>query len=95
MLIDTHCHLFMDPLYGNVEGVLQRALESGVGAVVVPSVEVDSWEKTIELSKHPAVYPALGLHPWNAFEKLAKSSGSVAIGEITLLIKLKSKLGAN
>ncbi len=100
MLIDTHCHLFMDPLYSNVEGVLTRALQNGVRGMVVPSVEVGSWEKVRELADNKMVFPALGLHPWYAdekldigmLEKLLIETDSVAIGEIGLDFKIENPI---
>lgn len=98
MLIDTHCHLFMDPLYSNVEGVLTRAFKNGVRGMVVPSVELESWEKVRELADNKMVFPALGLHPWYAdekldtgtLEKLLIETDSVAIGEIGLDFKIEN-----
>lgn len=98
MLIDTHCHLFMDPLYSNVEGVLTRALKNGVRGMVVPSVEAGSWEKVRELADNKMVFSALGLHPWYAdekldidiLEKLLIETDSVAIGEIGLDFKIEN-----
>ncbi|OPL18066.1 MAG: hypothetical protein AVO35_07890 [Candidatus Aegiribacteria sp. MLS_C] len=92
MLVDTHCHLFMDPLFRDVEGVLERAAEAGVGKVVVPAYDRASWDMVADLSNFDAVFPALGLHPWKADEgldplalrDLLESTGSVAIGEIGL-----------
>ncbi|MCD4700606.1 MAG: TatD family hydrolase [Candidatus Aegiribacteria sp.] len=92
MLTDTHCHLFMKPLCGDIDGVLKRAAAKGISAIIVPAVEIDSWKRVAELSENPAVYPALGLHPWCADEKLDTSmlgqllveTGSVAVGEIGL-----------
>ncbi len=98
MLIDTHCHLFMEPLCGDIGGVLKRAARKGVSAVIVPAVETSSWKKVAELSEYPAVYPALGLHPWCADEELDKDllekllieTGSVAVGEIGLDSKIEN-----
>ncbi len=98
MLIDTHCHLFMKPLCGDIGGVLKRAAQKGVSAIIVPAVETSSWKKIVELSEYPAVYPALGLHPWCAdeeldtdlLEKLLIETGSVAVGEIGLDSKIEN-----
>ncbi len=98
MLIDTHCHLFMKPLCGDIGGVLKRAAQKGVSAIIVPAVETSSWREIAELSKYPAVYPALGLHPWCAdeeldtdlLEKLLIETGSVAVGEIGLDSKIEN-----
>jgi TatD DNase family protein len=96
MLIDTHCHLFMEPLSTDVEGVLQRASLRGVSEVVVPAVEISSWEMIKQLSEYPSVHPALGLHPWCADEKLDMLTlkalmaevNAVAVGEIGLDFKI-------
>ncbi len=96
MLIDTHCHLFMKPLCGDIDGVLKRAARKGVSAIIVPAVETSSWNEVAELSEYPAVFPALGLHPWFAEEKLDTGvlrellveTGSVAVGEIGLDYKI-------
>ncbi|MCK4807575.1 MAG: TatD family hydrolase [Candidatus Aegiribacteria sp.] len=96
MLIDTHCHLFMKPLCGDIDGVLKRAAAKGISAIIVPAVETGSWKSVAELSEYPSVYPALGLHPWCADEKLDTGmlgkllieTGSVAVGEIGLDFKI-------
>jgi len=98
MLIDTHCHLFMEPLCRHVEDVLKRAADQGISEIVVPAVETASWKRVAELSDHPAVHPALGLHPWSADEELDTDllkqmlieTGSVAVGEIGLDFKIET-----
>ena len=83
-LIDTHAHLDM----------LSELDISGVGKVIVPSVEVKTMEKVIDLSKNPNIYSMIGIYPSEAktynqeVEELmvehAKKSKVVAIGEIGL-----------
>ena len=91
-LFDTHSHLSLEPLCGNLEGVLKRAFSAGVERIVAPSVSSDSWNACSELASLPGISCALGVHPWWAEdgvnidelrEKL-KDSGAVAIGEIGL-----------
>lgn len=95
---DTHCHLFMDPLRGDSKGVLHRARAAGVTRLIVPSVEAGSWDQVKALVvKRPGIYPALGIHPWYADEKLDTQyleneltvSLSVAVGEIGLDFKIE------
>ena len=88
----------MEPLCGDIGGVLKRAAQKGVSAIIVPAVETSSWKRVAELSEYPAVYPALGLHPWCADErldadmlgKLLIETGSVAVGEIGLDYKIEN-----
>lgn len=94
---DTHCHLFMDPLRGDTEGVLHRARAANVTRLIVPSVEAESWDQVRALGKKPGIYPALGIHPWSADEELdtqklknaLTASLSVAVGEIGLDYKIE------
>ena len=55
-LIDTHAHLDM----------LADFDITGVGKVVVPSVEIKNMEKVISLSEIPNVYSMIGLYPSEA-----------------------------
>lgn len=95
-MIDTHCHLFMEPLAFDAAGVLRRAAESGVDRIVVPSFDMASWSEVKELSRQPGVYPAMGLHPWNAeggldihrLRTVLSGLEPVAIGEIGLDFKI-------
>lgn len=91
-LIETHCHLYADPLAADAAGVLARARAAGVAQVVVPAYDLASWGPTLALARQPGVRPALGLHPWVAHEPLdaqrllagLRDSGAVAVGEIGL-----------
>ena len=97
-LIDSHCHLFMEPLSRDIPGVLSRAEEKRVSGIVVPAVDEDSWAAVALLSETPGVFAALGVHPWfitddpglDRLENRLKESHSVAIGEIGLDYKIDS-----
>jgi TatD DNase family protein len=83
-LIDTHAHLNM----------LTEFDTSGVGKVIIPSVEADIMDKIVDLSSHPKVYSMIGLYPSEAKNysqeierkmiELAKNPKVVAMGEIGL-----------
>ena len=98
-LVDTHCHLFMEPLSANVPAVLQRADAAGVGTIVVPAYDTTSWPQVAQLaSDHAPIRPALGLHPWVADEALDLAqlrdalavTNVIAIGEIGLDYKIET-----
>ena len=55
-LIDTHAHLDM----------LSEVDISGVGKVVVPSVDVENMEKVVSMSEIPQVYSMIGIYPTEA-----------------------------
>jgi TatD DNase family protein len=95
MFIDTHAHLF-DPKYkDDLDEVLKRAADAGVGKIIIPATDITTSEQVIELvEKYDFIYGAVGIHPhetkdWtdsiiDRIEKLAKHEKIVAIGEIGL-----------
>ena len=98
-LIDTHCHLFMEPLADRPADVLARARDAAVTTCIVPAYDVDSWPQVRQLATaYDNVHPALGLHPWAADRQLdlprlrdeLQQSGAVAVGEIGLDYKFTS-----
>ena len=100
-LIDTHCHLYSDPLAADPAAVLARAAARGVTRVIVPAYDEASWATLPALASLPGVSTAYGIHPWVADRSdpnRIKNSLShaieaatyrpVAIGEIGLDAKL-------
>ena len=65
-LIDTHSHIDMIET-DDAQTIVSNAQNAGVGKIIVPSVNKDSFAKVIELSlKNENVYCALGIHPTEA-----------------------------
>ncbi len=92
MLIDTHAHLTDDKFSDDLEDVLKRAEDSGVGVIVDVADSLDSSLRCIEhADRYSAVFATVGVHPNNAGRateadvervvELASSSKVVAIGE--------------
>jgi len=95
MFVDTHAHLFFDNFDGEVDQVIDRAVNDGVDYILVPSTDLKTAEQVAELTeKYDIVYGAVGIHPhdtkeWNnswlkKIEELSKLEKIVAIGEIGL-----------
>jgi TatD DNase family protein len=92
-LIDTHCHLDLEPLSLRPAAVVAGAQLAGVTHIVVPGVHPDGWERIARLAReHEGIFPAFGIHPMHAgtadacsLSRLAVlASSGVAIGEIGL-----------
>ena len=92
-LIDTHCHLDLEPLSVRLSAVVSDAHLAGVTDFVVPGVHPSGWERMDCLAReNERIFPAFGIHPMHAdladdsnlsrLETL--SSSGVAIGEIGL-----------
>ncbi len=64
MLVDTHCHLG-DPAYaGDLDQVLFRAGESGVGHVIAVGESPEAAERALALSRsHAGLSATAGVHP--------------------------------
>lgn len=65
MLVDTHSHLYTEEFSQDVDAVLNRAREAGVGKIFLPNINGDTILPMIHLaSANPGfLYPMLGLHP--------------------------------
>jgi len=92
-LTDTHCHLNSPLFAGRLDAVITRARRAGVGTLVTPAWDRTSAGEALALAAvHPAIRPAVGLHPWFAardadltwLPTLLEDPRVVAIGEIGL-----------
>ncbi len=95
MLIDTHAHLGFDSFDEDRELVIQRAIESGVSAIITIGTDVATSEQAVHLAdKYATVFAAVGIHPtdckevtendFSAIRKMAGHEKVIAIGEIGL-----------
>jgi len=94
-LIDTHCHLDLEPLSAAVEAVLGRAEAAGVRQCVSIGTTLPASRANVELARrHSQIKVAVGLHPYEAaavtdavlaeIDALAADPAVVAIGEVGL-----------
>ncbi|TCI02846.1 TatD family deoxyribonuclease [Corallincola luteus] len=65
VLVDSHCHLDLDPFSADLALVIRRAQAAGVTRLVVPAVSAKRWPALLALAEQYApIYIALGLHPY-------------------------------
>ena len=95
-IFDTHAHYDDEKFNEDRDTVLKNVFEHGVSLIVDPACDLESCEKTLELSsKYDFVYSAVGIHPHSAesdgigdwlgkIREFAKNKKVVAIGEIGL-----------
>lgn len=92
-LIDSHCHLDLEPLRSELASIMAEAVAVGVQRFVVPGVHPDGWSGIAALAAgDPRILPAYGIHPMHAgfasdevFERLLGfAAHGIAIGEIGL-----------
>jgi TatD DNase family protein len=66
-LIDSHCHLDLEPLRSALPDVMSEASDAGVQGFVIPGVHPDGWPGMSALaSEIPQVMAAYGIHPMHA-----------------------------
>jgi len=94
-LIDSHAHLDDRKLARDEAGVLARAREAGVVAVVNAGADMASSRRSVDLARRqPMVFASVGIHPhdasdadeaaWPELQRLAADDRVVAIGECGL-----------
>ncbi|HEX7769860.1 MAG TPA: TatD family hydrolase, partial [Dokdonella sp.] len=63
-MVDTHCHLDATAFDPDRSGVIARAQAAGVGAQVIPAIELAGFAALRDLcASQPGLHPAYGLHP--------------------------------
>ena len=92
-MIDTHSHLYDEQFDGDRDAVITRAVDCGVGRMLLPNIDAQTVQPMLEVCrKFPErCFPMLGLHPTSVdkdFESQLEIIGSylentksVAIGE--------------
>jgi TatD DNase family protein len=95
MLIDTHCHIYLEQFAEDIEDVLERAADSGVRHIFMPAINYGSLEQ-MDTLKHDRIdfHKMAGFHPTEFNEGLEVSeqelmdicSGNdiIAVGETGL-----------
>jgi TatD DNase family protein len=71
MLVDHHCHLDFPDFAPELDQVVARAREAGVGTMVTISTRIRQFDKVLAVAERfDDVYCSVGTHPHNAHEEL-------------------------
>ncbi|MFZ4857517.1 MAG: TatD family hydrolase [Desulfuromonadaceae bacterium] len=66
-LLDTHCHLDLEPLHSKLPRFMEEAGIAGVTGFVVPGVHPRAWGGIAALAVvNRQIFPAYGIHPMHA-----------------------------
>ena len=95
VLVDSHCHLDFPDFAEEVDQVVARAHDAGVGLMVTISTKISEFDRILALAERfPNVYCSVGIHPHEAATEpetdaarlieLAKHPKVVGIGETGL-----------
>lgn len=74
MIIDTHCHLYLQEFFEDIEGVVSRAEREAVKKFYLPSIDSDSISNMLRLEdKFPGkCFAMMGLHPCSVKENFRR-----------------------
>ncbi len=95
MLVDHHCHLDFPQFAADLDGIVARAHEAGVGSMVTISTRIRRLDDILAIAeRYPDVWCSVGTHPHQADEErgitteeivaLSRHPKVVAIGEAGL-----------
>lgn len=78
MLVDSHCHLDFPQLYDDLDAVIARAGNAGIGCMLTICTSVAAIPKVLEITeRYPQVFAAIGIHPHNV-----EAHGVLSVEEI-------------
>jgi TatD DNase family protein len=64
MIIDTHCHYNIEPLFSDVEKHWKNSIESNVVGAICIGTNIESSQTALDLSnKYKSMFAAVGIHP--------------------------------
>ncbi|MFC7050695.1 TatD family hydrolase [Emcibacter nanhaiensis] len=92
MIVDSHCHLNYGSMTEDMDGVMQRAREAGVGTMLAINARLSEYDEVLAIANaHDNVWCTVGSHPHEAEKEpgitaeqlieLAKPEKVVGIGE--------------
>jgi len=71
MLVDSHCHLDFPDFSGELDAIVGRARDAGVGRMVTISTKVKKQADLLAIAERfPDVFCSIGTHPHSAHEEL-------------------------
>ena len=88
MLIDSHCHLNYDPMFQNLDLVINNAKKAGVEYMLTISVDDRHFADVLKIvNQYKEVYGSYGIHPHEA-----KSHTHIKCEDIIAKIKANKKI---
>ena len=74
MLIDTHCHLYLDEFKADIDDIIKNAEAAGVHKFYLPAIDSSETDNLLELEKKfpDKCIAMMGLHPCSVKENFKK-----------------------
>jgi len=76
MYVDSHCHLSLPELAGDLDAVVARMRAAGVGQCLNVCVKLSEYPAVLQIAqRYAGVYASVGVHPDNGIEQGADGPG--------------------
>jgi len=70
-MIDSHCHLDQQPLYGNLKVIIERSKNIGIEKLLTISTNKESFNKILNIVNFdPIIFGTFGIHPHEADKEI-------------------------
>ena len=70
-MIDSHCHLDHEPLFNNLNEILNRSKKTGLTKLLTISTTFKSFEKILDIvNLDPMIYGTFGIHPHESSDNI-------------------------
>ena len=77
-MIDSHCHLDHEPLYDNINDIINRSKNIGITKLLTICTNLESFENIKKIINiDPIVYGTFGIHPHDADKNLIETSNII------------------
>ena len=71
MIVDSHCHLNYGSLTDDMDGVLERAKQAGVGTMLAINARLKEFDEVLKIAEaHDHIWATVGSHPHDAEDEL-------------------------
>jgi TatD DNase family protein len=90
LLVDSHAHLDSKPYTSDLDAVIARSAENGVGHILTVGCDLESSRASVDLAlRYPNIYASVGIHPHDA-----STVNNSVIDELTRMIESVDKIVA-
>lgn len=89
LLIDTHCHYNLEPLYSDWQAHWHTAQQQGVSQTIVVGTEPESNVRATQIAKtDPNLFASLGIHPYYYDQQIDQNQSFTITDHMDLLMQL-------
>jgi len=90
LLVDSHCHLDFPEFDGQVDDIVSRAVDNGVGVMQTICTQISKFPQVLAIAEqYDNVYASVGIHPHNA------DSENTTVEELVNLTAIKITASIN